>query len=268
MLKGLNRSLNMTTEDIATIRDVSSVKEKVAPEEWRSRVDLAACYRLVRANGWNMNIFNHASVRVPGEPDYFFINAHTLLWDEVTASYLVKVNTNEELDEKSLVNRPGFVLHSAILRAREDVNAIVHIHEDACVAISTTKEGFLPLTQDAVFLYGQVAYHEYTGITEDAEEREAIIDNLGNKTAMLMRNHGSVTVGKTTQDAYSRTRHLVKASQIQLQLIVSGAESIIPSEKVCRHTLQQHMEHNSGRGLDDWPAALRELDRIDYTYRH
>ena len=110
--------------------------------------------------------------------------------------------------------------------------------------------------------------HEYAGITEDAEEREAIVSNLGNKTAMLMQSHGSVTVGKSTQDAYPWTQRLVKASQIQLQLKVSGAESIIPSGKVCRHTVQQYMEHNSGRRLDDWPAALRELDRIDDTYRH
>ena len=258
----------MAAEDIATIRDISSVKEKVTLEEWQARVDLAACYRLVRANGWNMNIFNHASVRVPGEPDFFFIKAHALLWDEVTASNLVKVNMNEELDEKSLVNRPEFVLHSAILRARRDVNAIVHIHEEACVAVSTTKEGLLPLTQDAVFLYDQVAYHVYAGITKDAEEREAIIGNLGDKTAMLMRNHGSVTVGKTTPDAYSWTQRLVKASQIQLQLMASGAELVIPSKEVCRHTVQQFMEHNSGRGLDDWPAALREPGRLDDSYRH
>ena len=254
--------------DITAIRDVKSLKEKLPQEEWNARVDLAACYRLVRANGWNMNIFNHVSLRVPEEPDYFFIKAHALLWDEVTASNLVKVNLNEELDETSLVNRPGFVLHSAILRARPDVNAIVHIHEEACVAVSATKDGILPLTQDAIFLYDQVAYHEYSGITEDAEERAAITNNLGDKTAMLMRNHGSVTVGRTTQEAYSWTQRLVKASQIQLQLMASGSELVIPSEDVCRHTVQQYLEHNKGRGLDDWPAALRELDRIDDSYRH
>ncbi|SVD08517.1 uncharacterized protein METZ01_LOCUS361371, partial [marine metagenome] len=180
----------------------------------------------------------------------------------------VKVNMHKELDEKSFVNRLGFVLHSAILRARPDVNAIVHIHEEACVAISTTKDGILPFTQDGVFLYNQVAYHEYSGLTEDAEERAAIIDNLGDKAAMLMRNHGSVTVGEKMSEAYSRTQRLVKASQIQLQLMASGAELVIPSEEVCRHTVRQFMEHNRGRGLDDWPAALRELDRIDDSYRN
>ena len=254
--------------DITAIRDVKSLKGQISTEEWSARVDLAACYRLVRANGWKMNIFYHVSLRVPEQPDYFFIKAHALLWDEVTASNLVKVNLNEELDETSLVNRPGFVLHSAILRARPDVNAIVHIHEEACVAVSATKDGILPLTQDAIFLYDQVAYHEYSGITEDAEERAAITNNLGDKTAMLMRNHGSVTVGRTTQEAYSWTQRLVKASQIQLQLMASGSELVIPSEEVCRHTVQQYLEHNRGRGLDDWPASLRELDKIDTSYRH
>jgi len=215
-----------------------------------------------------MNIFNHVSARVPEEPNYFLIKAHALLWDEVTASNLVKVNMNEELDETSLVNRPGFVLHSAILRSRQDVNAVLHIHEDACIAISSTKEGLLPLTQDAVFLYGQVAYHDYAGITENAEERAAITNNLGDKRAMLMRNHGSVTVGVSTQEAYSWTQRLVKACQIQLQLMASGAELVVPSEEVCQHVVSQFMEHNKGRGLDDWPAALRQLDRIDNTYRH
>ena len=254
--------------DITAIRDVKSLKGQISTEEWSARVDLAACYRLVRANGWNMNIFNHVSLRVPGQPNYFFIKAHALLWDEVTASNLVKVNLNEELDETSLVNRPGFVLHSAILRARPDVNAIVHIHEEACVAVSATKDGILPLTQDAIFLYDQIAYHEYSGITEDAEERAAITNNLGDKIAMLMRNHGSVTVGRTAQEAYSWTQRLVKASQIQIQLMASGSELVIPSEEVCRHTVQQYLEHNRGRGLDDWPAALRELDKFDASYRH
>ncbi len=258
----------MPNVDIAAIRDVKSLKGSLPPEEWDARVDLAACYRLVRANGWNMNIFNHASMRVPGDPDFFFIKAHALLWDEVTASNLVKVNMHKELDEKSFVNRLGFVLHSGILRGRRDVNAIVHIHEEACVAISTTKDGILPFTQDGVFLYNQVAYHEYSGLTDDAEERAAIIDNLGDKAAMLMRNHGSVTVGEKMSEAYSRTQRLVKASQIQLQLMASGAELVIPSEEVCRHTVRQFMEHNRGRGLDDWPAALRELDRIDTSYRN
>ena len=134
--------------------------------------------------------------RVPGEPDMFLIKPHVLLWDEITTQPY-QVNMHGELDERAGVNRPGYVLHSAILRARPDVNAVVHIHEEASVAVSTMKDGLLPLTQEAIFLYGRVAYHEYSGITEDAEERAALIQNLSKKSAMMMRSHGSVTVAQT-----------------------------------------------------------------------
>ena len=172
-----------------------------------------------------------------------------------------------ELDERAGVNRPGYVLHSAILRARPDVNAVVHIHEEASVAVSTMKDGLLPLTQEAIFLYGRVAYHEYSGITEDAEERAALIQNLGKKSAMMMRSHGSVTVGADMREAYRWTEHLVNGSRVQLQLMASDAELVSPSDEICRRTSEQYASHNQGRGLDDWPAALRELDKIDPSYR-
>ncbi|MEE2745842.1 MAG: class II aldolase/adducin family protein, partial [Pseudomonadota bacterium] len=247
--------------------DIKCVEDTVSAEEWEARIDLAACYRLIRGHNWNLGIFNHCSIRVPDEPEYFLIKAHALLWDEVTASNLVKVNMNDELDETSLINRPGFVLHSAIYRARADVNAIVHIHEESSVAVSSTNDGLLPLTQDAIFLYGQVGYHQYSGITENAEERESIIRNLAKKPAMLMQNHGSVTVGETMGQAYSWTERLVKASKIQLQLLATGAELVTPSEEMCQYVSEQYIRHIKGRGLDDWPAALRELDQLDPSYR-
>ena len=259
--------ISMNTIDVDSIRNVKSLQKDVSQKEWNARIDLAACYRLIRANGWNMGIFNHLSIRVPEEPNFFLIKAHALLWDEVTASNLIKVNLHGELDEKSLVNRPGFVLHSAILRARPDINAIIHIHEASSVAISATKEGLLPMTQDSIFLYEQIGYHDYQGITEDAQERKSIVKSLGTNSVMLMRNHGSVTVGKTMREAFILTERLVKGSKIQLQLMASGAELSIPSSKICRHTVQQYKAHNEGRGLDDWPAALRELDRLDDSYR-
>ena len=246
---------------------MTSLKDKVSPEEWQARVDLAACYRLVRAKGWNTGINNHISHRVPGEDDYFLIKAHRLMWDEVTASNLVKVNMNEELDEAAGVNRPGFVLHSAILRARPDVNACVHIHEESSIAVSTLKDGLQPLTQDAIFLYDRVAYHDYQGITEDASERDQIVSNLGDKPAMLMRSHGSVTVGAEMRIAYMFTCHLVKASEIQLQLMAAGGELVVPPAAVCRHAAEQYEAHLRGRGQDNWPALLRDLDRLDDSYR-
>lgn len=257
----------MTNIKVSDIRDAPPLNDKVSPEEWEARVDLAACYRLAQNHGWNRNIYNHVSHRVPGEPDMFLIKPHVLLWDEITASNLIKVNMHGELDERAGVNRPGYVLHSAILRARPDVNAVVHIHEEASVAVSTMKDGLLPLTQEAIFLYGRVAYHEYSGITEDAEERAALIQNLGKKSAMMMRSHGSVTVGADMREAYRWTEHLVNGSRVQLQLMASDAELVRPSDEICRRTSEQYASHNQGRGLDDWPAALRELDKIDPSYR-
>lgn len=258
----------MPDDMINAVRHPASLEGKVSPEEWATRVDLATCYRLVRGNGWCNSIYNHCSARVPGEPDFMLMKAHPLLWDEVTASNLVKVNIHEELDESAGINRPGFVLHSGLMRGRPDVNAAVHIHEEASTAISATKEGLLPLTQDGVFLFGQVAYHDYQGITENAEERDSVLADMGDKPVMLMRSHGSVTVADNVREAYVLTTHLVKASQIQLQLMAGGAELIVPSDDVCRHTVEQHIAHGMGRGQADWPAWQRELDRTDESYRH
>ena len=258
----------MPDDRINAVRHPASLEGKVAPEEWQTRVDLATCYRLVRKNDWCNSIYNHCTARVPGEPDFMLMKAHPLLWDEVTASNLVKVNILDELDESAGVNRPGFVLHSAIMRARPEVAAAVHIHEEASTAISATKEGLLPLTQDGIFLYEQIAYHDYQGITENAEEREAIIASFGDKPVMLMRSHGSVSVGTSVREAYVHTTHLVKAAQIQLQLMAVGAELILPTAEVCRTAVKQHMAHGLGRGQADWPAYQRELDRLDESYRH
>ncbi|NQV56275.1 MAG: class II aldolase/adducin family protein [Rhodospirillales bacterium] len=258
----------MTENELAKIRDVPTLEGKVSPEEWQVRVDLATCYRLVRKNDWCNSIYNHCSARVPGEPDFMLMKGHPLLWDEVTASNLVKVNIHDELDESAGVNRPGFVLHSGLMRGRPEINAAVHIHEEASTAIPATAQGLLPLTQDGVFLYDQIAYHDYQGITENANERDSVLADMGDKPVMLMRSHGSVTVAANVREAYVLTTHLVKAAQIQLQLMAGGAELIQPSEDVCRTTVEQHIAHGLGRGQADWPAYQRELDRTDESYRH
>ena len=258
----------MTTDDISAIRDVASLEGSVSPEEWRMRVDLAACYRLARRNGWNQGIYNHASARVPGEPDKFLIKGHALLWDEVTASNLVKVDMNDELDERAGVNRPGFVLHSAVLRARHDTNAVVHVHPDPCVAVSASKEGLLPLSQTAIRFYDRLAYHDYEGITENADERERIIANLGDKRAMLMRHHGATTLGTSVREAYMLMSNLIISCEIQLSLLATGGEIRLPSDEVCAHVARQYESHDAGRGQADWPGCLRELDRDDPSYRN
>lgn len=253
--------------NVVQLRDVTSLRDKVSEEEWEARVDLAGLYRLVEINGWNSGIYNHASMRVPGEPDHFLIKAHPLLWREVTASNLVKVGMTGELDESAGVNRPGFVLHSAIQRARPDVGAVLHIHPGACIAVSVMKDGLIPLSQQSAFLVGQVGYHDYNGITEDADERGKIIAALGGKRALLMRSHGATTVGETPRHAYITMKHLIDACEIQLKVMASGAEVVAPSDEITRKTAKQEEAHQKGRGQDDWPAMLRLLDEVAPGYR-
>lgn len=252
---------------VTDLRDVPTLRDHVSPEEWEARVDLAAIYRIVCQRGWNRGIFNHATMRSPDDPDHFLIKAHPLNWSEVTASNLVKVNLHDDLDESANVNRPGFVLHSAILGARPDVNAVIHIHPPACIAVSMMKDGLLPLTQQSIFLHGRVGYHEYHGITEDAAESDEIVGALGDKAALLMRSHGATAVGGDAGAAVTVMGHLIAACEMQLQLMASGAELVVPSTEICDHVVEQHASHNTGRGTADWPAQLRELDQVDPGYR-
>ena len=257
----------MTIDDIGAIRDVPSIQGKVSPAEWRARTELAACYRLAHRDGWNNGIYNHCTVRAPDDPDRFLIKAHKLMWDEITASNLISVNMHDELDEGSKVNRPGFVLHSAIMRARPDVQAIVHIHPESCIAVSASKDGLLPTCQQALRFYGRMAYHDYEGITENADERDRIVANLGDKPAMLMRNHGATTLGPSIADAYVMMGNLISACEIQLQLQAAGVEMSLPSPELCEATVAQIKAHEAGRGQDDWPGRMRELDRMNAGYR-
>ena len=260
--------MDIAPDPIELARDVPSLQGRVSADEWAQRVELAAIYRLVCKNRWNLGMYNHASARVPGEPDNFLIKGHPLLWDEVTASNLVKVDMHRELDESAGVNRPGFVLHSAILRARPDVNVVLHIHPDACVAVSTMKQGLLPLTQEAIFLHNRVGYHDYEGITDAADERDRIVAALGDKQALLMRSHGATSVGAMARDAYRIMGHLINGCKIQLQLMATGAELVMPDAETCAKVADQYEAHNKGRGQADWPAALRELDRLDPGYKN
>ena len=239
----------------------------MSPEEWEARVDLAAVYRLVAHHGWDDVIYNHCSMRVPGEPQKFLMKRHELLWTEVTASNLVKVDMHEDLDERSGVNRPGFTLHGGVLRGRSDVNCAVHVHTRTGMAISGLKSGLRMISQESVRFYERIGYHPYEGITEDFGERERLIKNLGGNRAMILHNHGVLTVGKSARDAFVLMRHLIEAAEIQLTLEASGGEIIEIPDEVCRKTAKQYVGHESGRGSADWPAYMRMLDKIDPSYR-
>ncbi|HEU4661854.1 MAG TPA: class II aldolase/adducin family protein [Pseudolabrys sp.] len=240
----------------------------MSPEEWQARVELAAVYRLIAHHGWDDNIYNHSSMRVPGEDRKFLMKRHELLYTEVTASNLVKVDMDADLDESSGVNRPGFTLHGGVLASRPDVNCAVHVHTELGMAISGLKGGLRMVSQAAVRFHNRIGYHAYEGITEDFDERARIKNDLGNNRAMIMHNHGLLTVGKTAREAFVLMKALIEAAKIQLMMEATGEELIEIPPEVCEKTARQYEHHDSGRGSADWPAYLRLLDKQDASYRN
>jgi ribulose-5-phosphate 4-epimerase/fuculose-1-phosphate aldolase len=255
------------TSNVVQLRDVASVRDSVSSEEWQARVDLSAAYRLAHHYNWADAIYNHISIRVPGEPDFFLIKAHELLYEEVTASNLVKVDSrNDDIDESFHVNKPGFTLHGGLMQARPDINAAFHTHIPECIVVSNQPDGLLPLSQSGMQFWNNVGYHDYQGITENLDERAAIAEALGDKHTLLMRNHGPVTVGKSMRDAFMLMRELETACKLQLQQQAAGLDFAMPSKAVLDHYAEQRKSHNAGRGSADWPGWLRRLNRIDPSY--
>jgi ribulose-5-phosphate 4-epimerase/fuculose-1-phosphate aldolase len=242
-------------------------QDRIAPAEWQARIDLAAVYRLLAYYRWDDVIYNHSSMRVPGEPRMFLMKKHELLYTEVTASNLVKVNMDEDLDEKSGVNRPGFTLHGGVLSARPDVNCAVHVHTENGTALSGLKHGLRMISQQALRFYKRVGYHGYEGITEDFDERARINKDLGQNRALIMQHHGMLTVGKSAREAFVLMKYLLTAAEIQLKMEATGGELLEVPPDVCAKTAEQFEHHDSGRGGADWPAYLRVLDGIDKSYR-
>ena len=251
---------------MSTVARIS--QDKISDAEWEARVDLAAVYRLIAHYGWDDVIYNHSSMRVPGEPRMFLMKRHELLYTEVTASNLVKVNMDEDLDEKAGVNRPGFTLHGGVLNARPDVNCAVHMHTATGMAIAGLKSGLRMLSQQAIRFYSRIGYHAYEGITEDFGERERINRDLGQNRALILHNHGLLTVGKTGREAFVLMHYLMEAAEIQLRLEATGSELIEIPPEICAKTVAQYEKHDAGRGAADWAAYLRMLDQIDSDYRN
>lgn len=248
---------------------LASVKQaEISPAEWQARVDLAATYRLIAHYGWGDVIYNHSSMRVPGEERKFLIKRHELLYTEVTASNLVKVGMDDDLDESSGVNRPGFTLHGGVLSARPDVNCAVHVHTETGVALAGLRHGLRMVSQAAIRFYKRVGYHDYEGITEDFGERARINKALGKNRALIMRNHGLLTVGKTAREAFVLMKSLIEAAHIQLAMEATGGKLWEIPKTICEKTAQQYEHHDSGRGSADWPAYLRMLDQIDSNWRN
>ncbi|MFK3890018.1 class II aldolase/adducin family protein [Sphingomonas sp. NPDC079357] len=244
----------------------------MAPGEWEARVDLAAAYRLVALYGWDDLIFTHLSARVPGPEHHFLINPYDMMFEEITASSLVKIDVDGQPVGASAhpVNPAGFTIHSAIHMARDDAQAVMHLHTPHGQAVSAMACGLLPHTQTAMIASHDVAYHEYEGIATDLEERERLVADLGSRHAMILRNHGTLTVGDSVASCFLRLYFLERACEAQVLMLAAGADGLhTPPQGVGDKVARQSPPAGVGmlaRGLA-WPALLRKLDRIDRSYR-
>lgn len=258
---------------MATAIQMPSVQSKVSDEEWNARVDLAAAYRLVAHYGWDDLIFTHLSVRVPGPEHHFLINPYNLMFEEITASSLVKIDVHgNAVGETPYVTNPaGFTIHSAIHMAREDAKAVVHLHTPYGQAVSAMDFGLLPHTQTAMVAQHDVAYHGYEGIATDLDERERLVADMGTKNAMILRNHGTLTVGETVADAFMRMYFLERACEAQVHMLAAGRENLNTPPQ---GTPEKVKDQSTGQGMMllnkmlAWPALLRKLDRIDPSFRN
>ena len=256
--------------DLSEIK-IASLRGKVSADEWKMRVDVAACYRLVALFGMNDLVYNHISGRVPGEEGHFLINPYGYAYEEVTASSLVKIDFDGKvvLDSGTGygVNHAGFVIHSALHRGRHDVGCVIHTHSAAGMAVSALKCGLLPLTQNAMF-FGEIAYHAYEGPAVDLDEQQRLIADLGGQSAMILRTHGLLTVGTTVCEAFVVMHWLEKACQAQLAAMACNTELNMPDARTIALTSERY-KPGKRRNITEleWPAMLRMLDRRDASFR-
>lgn len=249
--------------------EVPSLQGKVSDAEWALRVDLAAAYRLVAWYGWDDLIFTHLSVRIPGPEHHFLLNPWQLMFDEVTASSLVKVDRDGIPVEPTpfITNPAGFVVHSAVHLAREDAQAVMHLHTVAGQAVSAQADGLLPLTQTAMLVLADVAYHDYEGVAVDPEERERLVANLGTKNLMILRNHGLLALGRNVGECFLRLYHLERACQAQVLALSGGSEVNRPPQGAPEVAAAQGQASlNTVANQLAWPALKRKAYRLDPSF--
>jgi ribulose-5-phosphate 4-epimerase/fuculose-1-phosphate aldolase len=267
--------------NVTRLRSVAKTKPKlralrsrIDPGEWQARVDLAAAYRLTASMGWSDMLGTHISCRVPGTDNQFLINPYGMLFEEITASSLIKCDTegNKLSESPYEVNFAGFTIHSAIHMGRHDAAAVMHLHTGYGVAVSAQKDGLLPLTQKALTMpYSQLRYHDYEGVAHDLTERERILADLGDASLLILRNHGTLTVGASVGEMFARMYRLETACKYQILAMSGGAQVNQLPQEVINHTMQQGKELYSagGRAVGGqlmWAALLRKLDREGSDY--
>jgi len=239
-------------------------------DEQQMRVDLAACYRLIALYGWDDLVFTHISARVPGPDEHFLINPYGMLFEEIAASSLVKVDLagNKVVDSPYPINPAGFVIHSAVHEAREDVVCVLHTHTKAGIAVSAQADGLMPVSQTSLFPYATLAYHDYEGIALNDDEKPRLVADLGNNNALILRNHGLLTTGTSIADAFLMMYLLETACQIQVMAQSAGGPLRPVPQPIVDGIQAQAAEVTKGLGGQlIWPGLLRKLDRMDPSYR-
>jgi len=252
--------------------DIPSLKDKVSPEEWQVRVDLAAAYRLVAAFKWDDLVFTHISARVPGQHDQFLINPYGLMFDEITASSLIKIDAQgNKVDESAYdVNPAGFTIHSAIHAVRHDAQCVMHVHSLNGIAVSAQKKGVLPISQQSIFVLSSLSYHDYEGVALRDDEKPRLVTDLGpNNRFLMLRNHGLLTLGGTIADAFLSMYFFETVCTIQVRAMAGGAELIPVDPRIISGAQQQAKQATRGVGAGalTWPGLLRRLDRTDPSFR-
>jgi ribulose-5-phosphate 4-epimerase/fuculose-1-phosphate aldolase len=255
----------------AAIRVKKSVRERVSKEEWDTRVNLAACYRLMAEFGMVEMVANHISARVPGTENEFLINPYGMLYEEMTASCMIRIDLDGKVlfnDTDYDVNQAGYVIHSAVHAARHDVDCIIHTHTLAGMAVSAMKCGILPIAQSSM-RFSDIAYHDYEGVALRLDERERLVKALGNREAMVLRNHGLLTVAPSIPECFNNMYRLERACQLQVTTLSCNTELQFPPEEVVKYSNEQMRSGNRRRyGLLEWPTLLRKLDKVDASYKN
>jgi len=262
----------MTASTSPSALHFPSLKNEVSPEEWQVRCDLAAAYRLVAAFKWDDMVFTHISARLPGSEEAFLINPYGLMFDEITASSLIRIDTlgNKLDDSPYAVNPAGFTIHSAIHAARHDAQCVLHVHSLNGIAVSAQKHGVLPLSQQSIFVLSSLSYHDYEGVALYEDEKPRLVADLGpSNNYLMLRNHGLLTLGRSIADAFLAMYFFETVCTIQIRAMAGGTELAHVDPKIISTANEQARVATRGLGAGalSWPGLLRRLDRVDASYR-
>ncbi|KGH14009.1 MULTISPECIES: class II aldolase/adducin family protein [Comamonas] len=253
-----------------SIQDIPSLQGKISAEEWRTRIDLAAAYRLVALMGWDDMVYTHITAKIPGPEHHFLINPYGMMFDEITASSLVKVDLagNVVMDSPFPINPAGFTIHSAVHAAREDAGCVLHTHSVNGVAVSAQADGVLPISQQSIFVLSSLGYHDYEGVALRDDEKPRLVRDLGSNNFFMLRNHGLLTVGQSVADAFMAMYTFESVCMIQVRAQSGGGRLTMIDPAIIATSAQQAQQVTKGMGSGalNWPGLLRRLDRRSPGY--